>query len=71
MIAHNHNHLTIWKSKRLNALTDYWLTQDLNATAKGTLQFGNGTITETDDAYGIDIFVQQYEASPDWDHMLN
>jgi len=26
VIAHNHNHLTIWKSKRLNALTDYWLT---------------------------------------------
>jgi len=26
VIAHNHNHLTIWKSKSLNALTDYWLT---------------------------------------------
>jgi len=26
VIAHNHNHLTIWKSKTLNALTDYWLT---------------------------------------------
>ncbi|MGB5524999.1 MAG: fatty acid desaturase, partial [Polyangiales bacterium] len=26
VIAHNHNHLTIWKSKLLNALTDYWLT---------------------------------------------
>ena len=26
VIAHNHNHLTIWKSKPLNALTDYWLT---------------------------------------------
>ena len=26
VIAHNHNHLTIWKSKKLNALTDYWLT---------------------------------------------
>lgn len=26
VIAHNHNHLTIWKSKPINALTDYWLT---------------------------------------------
>ena len=26
VIAHNHNHLTIWKSKTLNTLTDYWLT---------------------------------------------
>ena len=26
VIAHNHNHLTIWKSKALNTLTDYWLT---------------------------------------------
>ena len=26
VIAHNHNHLTLWKSKKLNALTDYWLT---------------------------------------------
>ena len=26
VIAHNHNHLTIWKSKTLNAFTDYWLT---------------------------------------------
>jgi fatty acid desaturase len=26
VIAHNHNHLTLWKSKRLNALTDYWIT---------------------------------------------
>ncbi len=26
VIAHNHNHLTIWKSKPLNAVTDYWLT---------------------------------------------
>lgn len=26
VIAHNHNHLTIWKSKTLNSLTDYWLT---------------------------------------------
>ena len=26
VIAHNHNHLTIWKSNTLNALTDYWLT---------------------------------------------
>ncbi|MBW2381089.1 MAG: fatty acid desaturase, partial [Deltaproteobacteria bacterium] len=26
VIAHNHNHLTIWKSKALNTLTDYWIT---------------------------------------------
>ena len=26
VIAHNHNHLPIWKSGLLNALTDYWLT---------------------------------------------
>ena len=26
IIAHNHNHVTIWTSKPLNALTDYWLT---------------------------------------------
>ena len=26
VIVHNHNHLTIWKSKTLNTLTDYWLT---------------------------------------------
>src|SRR5882672_1628807 len=26
IIAHNHNHLPIWKSRFLNILTDYWLT---------------------------------------------
>ena len=26
VIAHNHNHLGMWKSKRLNRLTDYWIT---------------------------------------------
>jgi len=26
VIAHNHNHVPIWKQKRMNALTDYWLT---------------------------------------------
>jgi beta-carotene hydroxylase len=26
VIAHNHNHLGMWKSRRLNHLTDYWLT---------------------------------------------
>jgi beta-carotene hydroxylase len=26
VIAHNHNHLPIWRSKILNQLTDYWLT---------------------------------------------
>ena len=26
VIAHNHNHLGMWRSRRLNALTDYWLT---------------------------------------------
>lgn len=26
VIAHNHNHLTIWKSKTLNTLTQYWIT---------------------------------------------
>jgi fatty acid desaturase len=26
VIAHNHNHLPIWRSKPLNTLTDYWLT---------------------------------------------
>jgi len=26
VIAHDHNHVTIWKSKPLNALTDYWIT---------------------------------------------
>lgn len=26
VIAHNHNHLPIWRKKELNTLTDYWLT---------------------------------------------
>lgn len=26
VIAHNHNHLPMWKNKTLNNLTDYWLT---------------------------------------------
>ncbi|MGA0833921.1 MAG: fatty acid desaturase, partial [Candidatus Kapaibacteriota bacterium] len=26
VIAHNHNHLPIWKKPFLNHLTDYWLT---------------------------------------------
>ncbi len=26
VIAHNHNHVPIWKSRALNILTDYWLT---------------------------------------------
>jgi beta-carotene hydroxylase len=26
VIAHNHNHIPIWRGKRLNALTDFWLT---------------------------------------------
>lgn len=26
VIAHNHNHIPIWRSKVLNGLTDYWLT---------------------------------------------
>ncbi|HEU5058755.1 MAG TPA: fatty acid desaturase [Kofleriaceae bacterium] len=26
VIAHNHNHLGMWKSRKLNALTDCWLT---------------------------------------------
>jgi fatty acid desaturase len=26
VIAHNHNHLTIWRSRALNTLQDYWLT---------------------------------------------
>jgi fatty acid desaturase len=26
VIAHNHNHLGMWKSRRLNSLTDFWLT---------------------------------------------
>ena len=26
VIAHNHNHLPVWKSRSLNHLTDYWLT---------------------------------------------
>lgn len=26
IIAHNHNHLPIWKSRFLNQLTDYWIT---------------------------------------------
>jgi fatty acid desaturase len=26
VIAHNHNHLPMWDSKVMNALTDYWLT---------------------------------------------
>lgn len=26
VIAHNHNHTPMWKSKAMNALTDYWLT---------------------------------------------
>jgi fatty acid desaturase len=26
VIAHNHNHLGMWKSRRLNFLTDFWLT---------------------------------------------
>jgi beta-carotene hydroxylase len=26
VIAHNHNHLPIWKNSTMNSLTDYWLT---------------------------------------------
>lgn len=26
VIAHNHNHLGIWKNKKLNRVTDYWIT---------------------------------------------
>ena len=26
IIAHNHNHVPLWKSRILNVLTDYWLT---------------------------------------------
>ena len=26
VITHNHNHLSIWKNKTMNTLTDYWLT---------------------------------------------
>jgi fatty acid desaturase len=26
VIAHNHNHVPIWRNKTLNAFTDYWLT---------------------------------------------
>src|ERR1035437_4430029 len=26
VIAHNHNHIPIWRGKMLNRLTDYWLT---------------------------------------------
>lgn len=26
VMSHNHNHLRMWKSRKLNALTDYWLT---------------------------------------------
>lgn len=26
VIAHNHNHVRMWRSKTLNVLTDYWLT---------------------------------------------
>lgn len=26
VMAHNHNHLPMWRSKTLNTLTDYWLT---------------------------------------------
>ena len=26
VIAHNHNHLPIWRNNTLNILTDYWLT---------------------------------------------
>jgi beta-carotene hydroxylase len=26
VIAHNHNHIPIWRNKTLNAFTDYWLT---------------------------------------------
>ena len=26
VIAHNHNHLGMWRSRRMNRITDYWLT---------------------------------------------
>ena len=26
VMAHNHNHLPMWRSKPMNVLTDYWLT---------------------------------------------
>ena len=26
VIAHNHNHVPMWKSKILNDITDYWIT---------------------------------------------
>ena len=46
-------------------LPDDFLT---TPSVKGMLQIGiHGTPTQTDDAYGFDVFYQEYHFSPDWD----
>jgi fatty acid desaturase len=41
VIAHNHNHLPMWRSKILNVITDYWLTLFYGFPAFGWIQTHN------------------------------
>ncbi len=34
---------------------------------EGQIKFGEGVLTNTEDAYGVDVYVQKYVASLDWD----
>ncbi len=45
-------------------LTDGYLN---TPNARGVVRIGDGPITNTDDAYGVDIETQELVVSPDWD----
>jgi len=48
--------------------TDYWtLNPRPSAIIQGTLAVDDNPAVLSDEAYGVDILVQEYTASPDWD----
>jgi hypothetical protein len=46
--------------------TDYWLTND---NVEGRYRIDGGTETVTQDAYGVDVRIQDASISADWDLM--